>query len=87
MAAIAGLPPKSLRDSLEAHGWEVIDETENIWLMADPKDPKAEPVPIPKHGDVVDPEVMDSVCHRVPWLMRAVSKHVAKAPSTPPPKP
>ena len=90
MAAIAGIPPKSLHDALVASGWHMIDETDNVWLMVDGTDPKAEPVPIPKHGDVVDPDVMDSVCHRAPGVMGAVSKHVAKtakAPSTPPTKP
>jgi hypothetical protein len=88
MAAIAGIPPQELHDALKAQGWHAIDETENMWLMVDGKDPKSEPVPIPKHGDTVDPEVMDSVCHRAPGLMGAVSRHVAKkVPSVPPPKP
>jgi hypothetical protein len=69
---------------------EVVDETEHVWLLVDGKDPKAEPLPIPKHGDEVEPEVLDSLAHRSPGLsqaiMGAVRKHVA--PKTPlPPKP
>jgi hypothetical protein len=87
MAAIAGIPPRQLYDALEASGWQKIDETDNVWLIVDPKDPKGLPVPIPKHGDVVDPEVMDSVCHRAPGVMGAVTRHVGKKQSAPPPKP
>jgi hypothetical protein len=89
VAAIAGVPPKSLHDILVANGWTVIDETENAWLFADGKDPKSEPVPVPKHGDVVDPEVMDNVCHRSPGLTQAVmgAGRTAKPASAPPPKP
>jgi len=71
-AAIAGVPPSTLKDVLVGRGWVVIDETENVWLLADGKDPRSEPVAIPKHGDVVDPEVMDSVSHRTGDLSRAV---------------
>ena len=84
MAAIAGLPPKTLRDLLLEQGWIVIDETENMWLLAPTDDPHGEPVPIPKHCDTVDPEIMDWVAHRSPGLtkavMGAVRKHVSQTP-------
>jgi hypothetical protein len=88
MAAIAGLPPETVRDILVAQGWIVIDETENAWLLADGNDPQSAPLPLSKHGDVVDPEVMDWLMHQVPGvrpaIVRAVGAHVAPAkPPTP----
>jgi hypothetical protein len=90
MAAIAGISPRSLHDILLRNGWTVIDETENVWLFVDGNAPKSEPVPVPKHGDVVDPEVMDSVCHHSPGLTQAVmgiGRAPSKPASVPPPKP
>lgn len=84
MPGVAGLPPRELRDVLAANGWAVIDETDHNWLLADSTVPNAEPVLVPKHGDVVDPEVMDSVCHRTGRLtkaiMDAVQRHVSGQP-------
>lgn len=84
MAAISGLPPKTVYDLLVSHGWRAIDETENVWLMIDPKDPKCEPLPLPKHGDLVDPEVMDWLAHSS-GLGRAVFGAVAKHYAAPTP--
>ena len=81
MASIAGIPPEALKDVLIENGWEIIDETENMWLLA--KGPKGEPLPIPKHCDEVDPEIMDAVAHQTGLsgpIHRAVQKHVAPTP-------
>ncbi len=84
MAAVAGIPPRDLHDLLLSHGWTVIDETENMWLVVDENDPTCEPLPIPKHCDSVDSNVMDWVTTRSPGLTRAVMgavrKHVAPTP-------
>ncbi len=87
-AGIASIPPSTLKGILERYGWQLLDETSNVWLYEDPADPKAEPLPIPKHGDEVDTEIMDWVAHHhglQPAIMDAVRRHVA--PSTPPPPP
>lgn len=83
MASVAPVPPSTLKAILEAHGWTLIDETENIWLYVDPNDPKAEPLPLPKHGDEVELEIMDWVAHHPglqPAIMDAVRRHVAPKP-------
>jgi hypothetical protein len=82
VASIAGLPPETLKEILEANGWNVIDETDHNWVLADSA--KGEPIIIPKHCDEVSPEVMESVAHRTGGLAgaihKAVQKHVGKTP-------
>lgn len=73
-----------LYDTLIANGWTVIDETENMWLLVDENDPRCEPMPIPKHCEEVDSEIMDRVTHHAPGLTRAVMGAVRKHVSQPP---
>ncbi len=63
------------------HGWTVIDETEHNWLLAEGQ--TSEPMLIPKHGDVVGPEIMESLAHRTGLsgpLHKAVQKHLSATP-------
>lgn len=84
MAAIAGLPPETLKRVLEENNWEIIDETQNIWLLAEKSNPRSVPISIPKHGDVVDPEVMDYVAHHSRGLTDAVLDAVRRYVATQP---
>jgi hypothetical protein len=58
MPVLRPLPPVELYRLLRDLGYEVIDETEHNWLLADASDPRSEPVLIPKHGEEVGPDTM-----------------------------
>lgn len=72
MPILRPLPPKALKDALVSAGFDVIDETEHNWLLADANDPKAEPILVPKHGDEVTSEVMESLLGRPQRVGQAI---------------
>ncbi len=91
MAAVAAPSPRELYDTLRAHGFDLIDETDHNWLLIDRSDPKAAPLPISKHGDAVDSEMIDWVFRQSKQLKRAIlhapHRQPAKSPSSNPPPP
>ena len=79
MPVLRGPAPRSLYDILLAHGFEVIDETADNWLVVDAGDSGAIPILLPKHGDEVDPDVMGRLMGK-PGLGQAVLDALRNSP-------
>jgi hypothetical protein len=62
MAALAPIPAKKLKAMLEEYGYRVIHEDDYNWSMDG--GPHDEILVIPKLGEVMAIEVMDSLLHK-----------------------
>jgi len=58
MPAIAPIPPWALKQILELYGYKVTYEDQFNWLLEDPSQKDAEPIPLPKLGELVAVEIM-----------------------------
>lgn len=63
MPAVAPLPPQAIRELLEAHGYEVIEEDDYNWAFAKSNDD--EPVMVPKAVDLVPLEIAFQIARKV----------------------
>ena len=63
MPAVAPLPPDAIRELLESHGYEIIDEDDYNWAFAKGED--AEPVMVPKTVDLVPLEIAFHIARKV----------------------
>ena len=63
MPAVAPLPPDAIRELLESHGYEVIDQDDYNWVFA--KGDSDEPVVVPKTVDLVPLEIAFHIASKV----------------------
>lgn len=63
MPAVAPLPPDAIRELLESHGYEIIDEDDYNWAFAKGEDD--EPVMVPKTVDLVPLEIAFHIARKV----------------------
>lgn len=58
MPAVAPIPPGAMKTILELYGWKIAAEDGLNWVFVDPSNKEADPVVIPKIGDVLALDVM-----------------------------
>lgn len=63
MPAVVPLPPDAIRELLESHGYEVIEEDEYNWAFA--KGDDDEPVMVPRRVELVPLEIAFSIARKV----------------------
>lgn len=58
MPALAPIPPWALKEMLTLYGSRILFEDECNWLLEDPNQPAAEPIVLPKLGELLAIDVM-----------------------------